>query len=70
VQQNALAGPRSAVGYALGGSAPAALPALAAGTAMAALPEAPGGELVDAADRTGTQGSPTKDASGTGAPIW
>ncbi len=70
VQQNALAGPRSAVGYALGHGAPAALPELAAGTAMAALPEAPGGELMGAGDRTGTDGTPTKDASGSGVPMW
>jgi len=70
VQQSALAGPRSAVGYALGGGAPAALPELAAGTAMAALPEAPGGELVGAGDRTGTEDTPTNDASGAGVPMW
>jgi hypothetical protein len=69
VQQHALAGPRSAVGYALGHGAPMPLPELA-GTAMAAVSEAPGGESIGTGERTGTQDTPTKNTSETGVPMW
>jgi hypothetical protein len=70
VQQHALAGPRSAIGYALGHGAPMPLPELAPGTAMAAVPEAPGGESTGTGGRTGTQDPPTTDPSDTGVPMW
>ena len=71
VQQNALAGPRTAVSFALGQRGPAALPELTAGTGMAALSEAPGTErAVAAGDRTGTDGAQANDATGAGVPMW
>jgi hypothetical protein len=69
VQHNALGGPRTAVSFALGQRAPGALPELAAGTGMAALSEAPGGDLV-AADRTGAEAVPGDEPTPAGVPMW
>jgi hypothetical protein len=71
VQQNASAGPRSAVAFALGHGAPAALPELTAGTGMAALAEAPSGEPAGTGgERTGGEPSETNEAHGAGVPMW
>ena len=71
VQQNALAGPRSAVAFALGHGPSAALPELTAGTGMAALPEAAGAESSSAAtEGTGTQRPEPSEAQGAGVPMW
>ena len=68
VQQTALAGPRTAVSFALGHGAPAALPELTAGTGMVGLPEPPGGE--SGGDGGRTVDLPTSEVSDTGVPMW
>jgi len=69
VQQNALAGPRSAVHFALGHRAADPLPELAPGTGVSALSEAPGNDGVP----PGTPDRDSRDSgepAGVGVPMW
>jgi hypothetical protein len=70
-QQAALAGPRSALSFALGQASPAALPEVTPGTGLGALADAPGGgravpELESAAAEPAREG----EAPAVGVPMW
>jgi hypothetical protein len=66
-QQNAVAGPRSAVAFALGHAGSAALPELTPGTGMSASPDAPGGEITGS--RPEVPGSSQAETA-AGVPMW
>jgi hypothetical protein len=69
VQHNVLAGPRSAVQFALGHRAAESLPELAPGTGVAALADAPGGDGVPPGTPDRDNG-PTGEPAGVGVPMW
>jgi len=69
VQQNALAGPRSAVHFALGHRAADPLPELVPGTGVPGLPDAPGNDGVPHGTAEG-DGRDTGEPAGVGVPMW
>jgi hypothetical protein len=69
-QRNALAGPRSAVAFALGHSGASGLPELTPGTGMGTLPDAPGAEQAGPPDPQGASGRAAPPETTTGVPMW
>ena len=71
VQQTAMAGPRSAVSFALGHVPAAALPELTAGTGADVVPDAPGGGSGDPGmERSGGESTNASGPAGAGVPMW
>jgi hypothetical protein len=66
-----MAGPRSAVSFALGHVPAAALPELTAGTGADVVPDAPGGGSGDPGmERSGGESTNASGPAGAGVPMW